>query len=450
MAGFHSLHRDEHVLTAHVYTFCALEDIFELSAASAGCRKMMEKGCQVVRVCVVPTRIAFRDKVRATRIVDAWYGTNFENDKDFHSFPTQGWSQRSLTAKMAVNEDVWNMCCAAFLAGSVEEFVTEVHRCLRCVQWLAAEIRLERIVGLRVPVASIWEAGPAIGQLRGPVTLGMACWEEKCVEKDWMGNSCAWWWGCCNTNIFDFTEGLLPERPVDMSPGELCPGFRFVDDLDRTVFARNARHDLRRAMFQILPGISGLFEDRLSPRDLSCVSAAAKQSLTRLGCMYISGAAALPGEHEWPSFGPFPLVEEISVEVQDFYCGSDAWPPGLCCRRHSQCAAASAKTLSTFLKWLFPAAHRVSLFFDFPYGDAVPYPTPGVTAMMRTLVSDMETNMGSPIDVEVGIIGIWELDLDSLDTVEALCQPGWRRDGLLAAWAGSDGEHGLEGGFHSV
>jgi len=445
MACFHSLHHHEHVLSAHVFTHCSLGDVFQLGAASAGCRKVFQQGCQLVRVCVVPPR--FRHTLDTSQIVDAWYGTNFENDKEFHSFPAQGWSQRSLTAKVALNKDAWDMCCAAFLAGSLEEFHTEVCRCLRCILWLVAEIHLERFVELRVPLTSAESARKAafaFGQLRGPVTLGMACWEEKCVDKDWMGNSYAWWWGCCSSNDDAFADGLIPQRPVDMSPSELNAGFRFVDENGRELLGRNEAPSFRRELFQNLPRIQGLFEHCLSPVDLFCISADARQSLTRLGCLYISGIAAIPSEIEWASLGSFDRVGELSVQIQDFYCGSDAWPPAPCCRRNSRCAAAAAKKLSAFLRKVFPSVHRVSFFFEFPYGEPAPYPTPGVTAMMHTLVSDFKTQIARPIDIDVGILGIWQLDLDSLDSVDALCQSGWRRERLLQAY-----EYELEGGFHS-
>lgn len=228
-----------------------------------------------------------------------------------------------------------------------------------------------------------------------------------------------------------------------MSPSELQSGFRFEDEEGRPLLSRNECPDLRRELFQNLPRIHGLFEHRLSPWDLSCISADARQSLRRLGCLYISGLAAIRDELEWSALGSFDRVKELSVQIQDFYCGSDAWPPAPCCRRNSRCAAAAAKKLSAFLRRVFPAVHRVSFFFEFPYGDAVPYPTPGVTAMMHTLVSDFATKVDRPIDIDVGILGIWELDLDSIDNVDALCQPGWRRDELLYAFG-----HELEGGFH--
>lgn len=404
----------------------------------------------MVRVCVLPS--SCQDNSDTSKIVDAWYETPFDRGKETHSFPTQGWSQRSLTAKVAVGNDAWSACCAALLEGSPYELTAEVRRSLRCILWLVAEIRLERIVHLRVPVTSARDAGLAIGQLPGPVTLGQACWEEKCVGRDWMGNSYAWLWGCCRTSEDWFARDLLPQRPVDMGPSELRCGFLFEDE-GRPLLMRNSylesTRDLRREIFQVLPRIEGFFEDRLSPRDLSCISPDAKQSLVRLGCVYLSGIAEIPGEHDWPSFGPFQLVEELSVEIQDFYCGSDAWPPDPNCLRHCKCAAATAKKLSAFLTWLFPAVRRVSFFFDFPYNEPVPYPTPGITAMMRTLVSSFEAQIGRPIEVDVGIIGIWQLDFDSIDNVEALCQPGPRRDGLLAAYADVDGGLGLQGGFHS-
>ena len=164
----------------------------------------------------------------------------------------------------------------------------------------------------------------------------------------------------------------------------------------------------------------------------------------------MSGLAVLPQGNDLPLLQSFPAVQELSLEIQDFYCGSDAWPLGPSCRRNSKCAAASARKLSAFLKSLFPSVRRFSFFFDFPFGEAVPYPTPGDTAMMRMLINDFQAQISRPLDIDVAILGIWDYDFDSLENVEVFCEPGWRRDELLAAWGDDGGFHdiGLHGGFH--
>lgn len=413
-----------------VLSFTSLSDVLAVGHASVTFRKSLQGRCRKIGLCVLP---AGRKKMHPSSIVDAYYDTEHDDicwsrpeSGPPCSFLAQAWNVGDLKAKVAIERKLWIECCAALTSGSLDKLYAQIQSALRGILWMVRGFHVERILGLKVPSGGGRLAAAAVKSLPRPLTLGQGTYEDRDHASDWMGTALTWIPGISRNNDDPHADGLVAERALAWA--EEASGFDFerMDDYP----------DLE-GIVRSLVELDGFYHHAISVKQLSWFTSAARQALSRFGCVWLRNARDMPvwGRlHETPCFC---RVSDVSIRLWDFFCGSSAWPVGPRCRGASACQAESAKLVAQFLATAFPSAARWHLFFNFTSQD-IPEPSPGVTSMMRALVSELRgLRCPDRLDISVSILWLWEYDFDSLDNVERLCLPG-RREPLASMYREHD------------
>lgn len=417
----------ERLLSDTILGFVSVSDVFALLQVSQAYKQSLKGRCDTIQICILP---AGEKKTHASTIVDAYYSTQLDNvcwNQSYaglpHSFLNQAWSAVALKAKVAVNRATWQHCCNELLTASSEVLYREIRTAIRGLSWLIQNIHIERILGLNVPKDACEQMCVALGLLPQPLTLGQGPYEEKYFECDWMGTALSWIPGICRHEGAG-VEGLSANRAVSWA--EEVDGFDFGEFYpDKEL--------LNRQMYKFLPKIDGLFVWNLQVPSLLAFSSESVHTLERLGCLWFQSSRDIPQRSTWKHFPKFDQVKHLSVKFWDFFCGAQGWPVGQECRLAGACQAQYAKVLAQFLGHVFPNLRVVDLFFRFTSQDA-PKPSGSLTCMMRTLLQELQKDVGHPCETSVSVEWLWETDFDNLDNIDVVCSQANRRRDLVISY----------------